>query len=251
MCTVTITRGDGQTVITMNRDELIEREEDAPRLHHLSHEVHAWYPVDAVSEGTWFGVNNYGLVLTILNRYQESNTQAFVSRGKIIPYLLANTDIMSCLNSLEKMHLHHFMPFTLLLVQGNMLIKVVWNGVEMSQYANSYSKPFFITSSSIELESVTAWRKRAFDNFLFTNKHLSPQLLMNFHTSGAKDNPSYSVNMIREGRHTKSITQVVIGGESLSACHFTRSQKKDGFSEFELEDSVYLKLASVALVSLV
>lgn len=248
MCTVTITPVDGQTVITMNRDELIEREEDAPQLHHLSHEIHAWYPVDAVSEGTWFGVNNYGLVLSILNRYQETNPQANVSRGKIIPYLLVNTDIMSCLKSLEKMHLYQFMPFTLLLVQGDMLIKVVWNGVEMSQFVERCSKPFFITSSSIELESVTAWRKRVFDNFLFMNKHLSPQLLMNFHTSGAKDNPSYSVNMIREGRHTKSITQAIVGCESLSVCHFQRAQEQDSSSDFKLEDSAYLKLASAALV---
>lgn len=242
MCTVTITPVDGQTVITMNRDELIEREEDAPRLHHLSHEVHAWYPVDAVSEGTWFGVNNYGLVLSILNRYQESNPQALVSRGKIIPYLLVNTDVMSCLKSLEKMHLHHFMPFTLLLIQGDMLIKVVWNGVEMSQYANSYSTPFFMTSSSIELGSVTAWRKRAFDNFLFTNKHLSPQLLMNFHTSGAKDNPSYSVNMTREGRLTKSVTQVVLAQEYARVRHYRRVLKNNRESEFELEDSVNLSI---------
>lgn len=242
MCTVTITPVDGQTVITMNRDELIEREEDAPLLHHLSYEVHAWYPVDAVSEGTWFGVNNYGLVLSILNRYQENNPQALVSRGKIIPYLLVNKDIMSCLKSLEKMHLHHFMPFTLLLVQGDMLIKVVWNGVEMSQYANSYSKPFLITSSSIELESVTAWRKRAFDNFLFMNKHLNPQLLMNFHTSGAKDNLSYSVNMTREGRHTKSITQVVLAQEYARVRHYRRVLKNNRESEFELEDSVNLSI---------
>lgn len=248
MCTVTITPLDGQTVITMNRDELIEREEGSSRLHHLGHDVHAWYPVDAVSEGTWFGVNNYGLVLAILNRYQETNPQALVSRGKIIPNLLVNTDIMSCLKSLEKMHLYHFMPFTLLLAQGDMFIKVVWSGVEMSQFVERCSKPFFITSSSIELESVTAWRKRAFDNFLFMNKHLSPQLLMNFHTSGAKDNPSYSVNMIREGRHTKSITQAIVGCESLSVCHFKKAQEQDSSSDFKLEDSAYLKLASAALV---
>jgi hypothetical protein len=48
--------------------------------------------------------------------------------------------------------------------------------------------------------------------------------------------------MIREGRHTKSITQAIVGGESLRVCHFKRAQKQDGFSEFELEDSVHLPI---------
>ncbi len=248
MCTVTITPLDGQTVITMNRDELIEREEGSSRLHHLGHDVHAWYPVDVVSEGTWFGVNNYGLVLAILNRYQESNPQALVSRGKIIPYLLVNTDIMSCLKMLDKMHPHHFMPFTLLLVQDHMIVRVVWNGTEMSQFVESCSRPFFITSSSIELESVTAWRKQAFDNLLIKNKHLCPQLLINFHVTESKDNPSYSVNMTREGRHTKSITQVVVDEKRISACYFKKAQEQGGSSDFKLDDSVYLKLDSAALV---
>jgi len=246
MCTVTIVPTNRQTVITMSRDELIEREEDAPILLNLSDDIRAWYPVDSVSGGTWCGINNYGLVLTILNRYQETNPHASVSRGKIISTLLIHTNIQSCLNTLEKLHLIDFMPFSLLLVQGCVLIKVVWNGVEMDVVVESYAKPFFITSSSIELESVTAWRKREFDNLIFTNMNISPQLLMNFHTTSSKDNPSYSVNMSRKGRHTKSITQFVVDNESINVEHFKRVQEQGGLSEFKLENSVYLKRTSAA-----
>lgn len=243
MCTVTIVPIDGQTVITMNRDELIERVESDPQIHNLNNGIYGWYPADTVSNGTWFGVNNHGLVLTILNRYQyqEHNSQAFISRGKIIPYLLGYTGVLACLKALDKLYLAHFMPFTLLLVQGTMLVRVVWNGAKMNQYVETYSTPFFITSSSVNIEAVTAWRNQAFDRFLCENNCLSAELLLAFHLTVSKNNLSYSINMQRQGRQTKSITQVAIEHERAKVLYYRR--KCAEHFEFEIVDCLTLNLA--------
>ncbi|MDF1582374.1 MAG: NRDE family protein [Methyloprofundus sp.] len=228
----------------MNRDELIEREEGAPKQHDLSDDVHGWYPVDAVSGGTWFGVNNYGLVLALLNRYQENNPQAHVSRGKIIPQLLIHKNAQSCLMALDSTSLQYFMPFTLLLIQGNRLVRVVWNGSQMSQYVGSFFKPFMITSSSIEIDAVTVWRNQVFNKFLNTTPSLSARLMMDFHLSSSQENVSYSVNMQREGRHTKSITQVDVGVERICANYYSRGEAVNGRAQFQSSDCISLKINS-------
>lgn len=247
MCTVTVASINGHTVVTMNRDELIEREEGAPKQHDLSDDVHGWYPVDAVSGGSWFGVNNYGLVLALLNRYQENNPQAYVSRGKIIPQLLVHKNAQSCLKALDSTSLQHFMPFTLLLIQGNRLVRAVWNGSQMSQYVGTFFKPFMITSSSIDVDAITVWRNQVFNKFLNTTPSLSARLMMGFHLSSSQENVSYSVNMQREGRHTKSITQVVLSHKYIQVDHNRRGQEKSCEAQFTITDSVNLDLATDVL----
>ena len=75
MCTLTVYSGKKRCVVTMNRDELRTRKE-AGVLHSKSiNDIRFFHPVDLVSGGTWFGVNNQGVILALLNRYQAPQTK--------------------------------------------------------------------------------------------------------------------------------------------------------------------------------
>ena len=54
----------------MNRDELRTRQETNEILNQSSDLTNYYHPVDLLSGGTWFGYNNKGLVMALLNRYQ-------------------------------------------------------------------------------------------------------------------------------------------------------------------------------------
>ena len=242
MCTVTLVKVDQQTIITMNRDEAITRLESQPRMHALSNDVYCWYPVDEDSNGTWFGVNNHGLVLSILNFYQAHNPSAFESRGQLIPHLLKCTNIVAVIRALKHLQLAHFSPFTLLIYQHGTLHKCCWNGAYLQQWDECLTTSYFITSSSIDIAAVTAWRSCAFTEHLHNNSVLNSQAMIDFHFMVCQENPSFGVNMTRKGRHTKSISQLVLVPEKVQVSYYTRLPDKYLAQPFAIRDSIYFGL---------
>ncbi|MFG0251809.1 MAG: hypothetical protein ACF8NJ_02930, partial [Phycisphaerales bacterium JB038] len=73
MCTVTVIPlaasddGAGGYRMACNRDELRTRPEALPPVQRTYGDRRAWLPVDPVSDGTWIGLNEVGLALTLLN----------------------------------------------------------------------------------------------------------------------------------------------------------------------------------------
>src|SRR5262245_3441937 len=94
MCTVTIVPRGGEAGgyrLVTNRDERCDRPGALRPVWHCRRKGRAAYPIDPVGGGTWVGVNDVGLTVALLNRYQRFdgrlNPQA-PSRGLIIPALL-------------------------------------------------------------------------------------------------------------------------------------------------------------------
>ena len=110
MCTVTIlpeslvsaVKADAEDPLrwrlVCNRDELTTRPAALPPAITRAGSRLAIMPVDPESGGTWIGVNDAGLVCSLLNVYNGSTaTRARVSRGTIIPPLLRYADVDSAL----------------------------------------------------------------------------------------------------------------------------------------------------------
>lgn len=112
MCTLTIVSTENGLAITMNRDEQRTRAEIGTLLSGRSeaHRLTYAYPLDGLHGGTWMGANSRGIVLALLNRYQDPTRPDAESRGLIISELIKLPDIDSMLNSLRPCEDIHFKP---------------------------------------------------------------------------------------------------------------------------------------------
>ena len=72
----------------MNRDESRARHEAGIKAREAS-KVNLLFPVDGLAGGTWFGINDSGVVMALLNRYQAQHVRNPITRGKIIPNCLS------------------------------------------------------------------------------------------------------------------------------------------------------------------
>jgi len=224
MCTLSVFRLANETIITMNRDEDRGREE--------TNEIHQqdgiFYPVDKEAGGTWFGYNEHGTVMALLNRYQDKQIDTNNSRGLIIPALLKSHNISV---DLDKLLQKTFNPFDLIIINHIQIIRCCWNGKELSISTKSY--PFFISSSSIKPRRVLNFRTRKFFDF---DAASGRNILTDLHLFQDINNPSSSIFMSRDITHTKSISQLCLKSESLNYHYFTEKNlakinKKDPYQQ--------------------
>ena len=99
MCTVTLRCGAGSLVLTMNRDERVDRApEESPRRIPGDDSRPSWLaPFDSASGGTWIGVNERGVASCVLNGYEPADEglrgdPSVPSRGSVIPRILEEQD---------------------------------------------------------------------------------------------------------------------------------------------------------------
>ncbi|BCD97614.1 NRDE family protein [Marinagarivorans cellulosilyticus] len=223
MCTVTafywpqsnLAEGPLLTV-TMNRDEAVNRPEGVVQHKRSpSGDLLRWFPTDAATGGTWFGVGCAGLVFALLNRYQDSQVlgnTAVVSRGAIIPRLLQCRSTDEVAQHLSLAYCGNFSPFDLLVFIGGLCHQFSWNGKQLEKQQHAISGGFFYTSSSINMAQVLDFRSQQFRGFVQQYKYYSRYEFSDYVVSALHslqgDNPSYSINMMRSNRQTRSICQV-------------------------------------------
>ena len=212
MCTVSILRDNGGLVVTSNRDELRTRDEAGIR-QDLSEMTQRIYPIDAQAKGTWLGVNNYGIVASLLNMY-EADYQGSLSRGLIIPRLLE----FGCLADVREWLAQSFEPslhsaFVLLLMNKDELYRYRWDGLSFNAELIEFSHSFLESSSSVDLEATVMYRQRLFANW--RTRDGSAEDILAFHCQRDEANASKSVCMAREHSHTKSVSQIKIDASSV------------------------------------
>lgn len=216
-----------QLIVTMNRDEAIDRAEGAVELQkNAEGALEYWYPTDAATKGTWFGVGSAGLVMTLLNRYQDSHLSkgvGFTSRGAIIPSLLACSTITEIIQKMSPAYCGFFQPFDLLVFSGELCYQFAWDGGALRQLEHAIDRGFFYTSSSIDIEDVTVFRRNHFLHFVNHHKRrpsyeFSRDVVSVLHGARDQKNPSWSINMQRPGRQTRSICQAQVA--EAVVCHY-------------------------------
>ena len=158
MCTVTIVPYHDGFRLVCNRDERRDRRAATPpTVHRVQHRT-AIYPVDPVGGGTWIGVNDAGLAAALLNRTIDSTASPsrlpVRSRGLIIPNLLGCRSLINALDIAAGLDPTQFDLFRLALVHRMVAVVLTSSGMTLSVETMNVSRPFLLTSSSLDRKSV-------------------------------------------------------------------------------------------------
>ncbi|MFB6261281.1 MAG: NRDE family protein [Thiohalorhabdaceae bacterium] len=117
MCTLVVLNrpdADWPIIIGANRDEQYGRAWEPPAPHWPERpEVVA--PLDELADGTWFGVNRYGLVAAVANRAGTHGPLAGKrSRGQLVLEALEHADVDTAIKALADLEPAAYRGFTLL-----------------------------------------------------------------------------------------------------------------------------------------
>ncbi|MDA7746798.1 NRDE family protein [Psychromonas sp.] len=214
MCTLTYRLMDQGYQLFFNRDEQITRPQANPPA--LNPFLKSIYPVDPTGGGTWIAAHESGVSLALLNFYQaqiDPNLKQFTSRGVIIPHLLKYPHEID--KVLKQMDLTVFQAFQLCVFEHDFSAQTaatarqyIWNGQSLSRCVLSALDSLPITSSGVDFETVSAYRKKQFTKMM-VNKQVTEADFMAYHQhQGALG--KCSVKMYREDAKTVSFTKITV-----------------------------------------
>ena len=244
MCTLSIYKNKKRCIVTMNRDELRNRDQAV----RLNTEIYGpaarlLYPVDEPSQGTWIAGNDHGVVLCLLNNYQgELANLAAVpsSRGIIIPAALAQGSCKKVRKHLQNLVVQLFRPFDLFLLTRKKLMQFTYDGVDYRWQELPLGSWFMFSSSSYKVDEVLSYRYELFRKWtaeVGEENIESEEILHGFHRIQIPNLETHSVLMERERSQTKSITQFVIGKKHISMEYYplSRASQNESPATGELE----------------
>ena len=213
MCTVSWLHTEGGYHLLCNRDERLTRKPAlAPRVRELK-ETRVIAPEDGDHGGSWIAVNEFGLALCLLNRYDDTSDEQAkprTSRGLLIMELINSPSIAIMRSRIKWMDLSDFEPFTILILEpGSTSLLAHWTGSECLIENNGESEMPLI-SSSFDTRGVTAFRKELYARLAARAERIDEDLLYAFHTSHAPVRSAYSPCMHRADAQTVSFSWVKV-----------------------------------------
>lgn len=222
MCTLTVIPDQHGYVVTMNRDEYRTRQEAGLRTQHANGINYA-YPVDAQAGGSWIGMNDHGVTMALLNRYQAPTIENAKTRGAIIPSILPHepNDAVLALKSLDP---SYYNPFDCVLISTEGCFHFSWNSQQVSWQQCDITNGLMMTSSSERLDEVRDYREQQFDRLRIKNLDVSNINL--FHLSQPETMASSAMFMARELTHTKSVVQIAVNKSCASLDYYNQQQLK-------------------------
>jgi hypothetical protein len=230
MCTVSWLRLRGGYELFCNRDERHTRKPAGPPVIRDARGVRFIAPVDGDHGGSWIGVNEAGVALCLLNRYEGAATtpngvkhspddvkpeDGYRSRGLLLTSLTDSLTASHAHARLSGADLSRYRPFTMLVLSAHEpALLVYWaNGEKTFDGAGEASMP--LTSSSYRGADVIASRKSLFRRMTDEAGAVTPSLLREFHRSHAPARGAYSVCMHRGDAATVSFSRVKVGGREV------------------------------------
>lgn len=224
MCTVSLIPTAGGFRLIANRDERRSRQAGlAPQARTLGSR-RALFPVDAAAGGSWVGVNDRGLAVALLNRYtmaahdacascvdarKDTGRGSLITRGTLVPLLLACDDLRSALASAWTIDRRRFAPFRLVLAQGSCAAVITSEADRWSVQTRTLDGPLMVTSSALGDAHVDAPRRRLFARLLAAGGWSDGQRAFHRHQWSLR--PDISVVMARSDARTVSRTSVETG----------------------------------------
>ncbi len=231
MCTLTLIQlppapGPGVR-IACNRDESVHRPPALGPQIRIAGRHHFVMPVDPVSNGTWIGVSDAGLVAVLLNAYpagadEEALPSAadLTSRGTIIPGLLASEQFDEMLERAGRLDANRFAPFRLVLADQSEVAELHWaRPAPALKSRTRLIDPVMFTSSGLGDARVDGPRRRLFDGWFHAAADWPAQQDA-FHRHQWPDAPELSVCMNRADARTVSHTVVEIGPDDVTLRYF-------------------------------
>ncbi len=212
MCTVTVVPLDDGFRLRCNRDERRDRPAAMPPVLHTLGRRLAAFPVDPTSQGTWVGVNDVGLTIALLNRSGEPSgslePEPRVSRGRIIPALLACGSLDEALERCATLDAESFGRFRLLMIESTTVAIVTSDTRVLSREFVSLSRPVMETSSSLGDDVVEGPRRKLFNRLFDQDQSAWLRAQRQFHHHQWRARPEISVMMERADASTVSETVI-------------------------------------------
>lgn len=225
MCTATLLPPTAActTRLVINRDELHTRAEASPPVERAFGEHSALLPIDPDRGGTWVGVNDLGLVLTLLNLNplkaipQPRRARPLRSRGGIIPSLLHLATAAEVADYMLSHDPLSTRPFTLLVTDANDLVSVCCDGREMRPHISTRpSAPLMQTSSGLGDHIIAPARRELGEQWFGDDPTTWPDQQDALHRHHWDDRPHLSILMHREDARTVSITTVEVTPDAVT-----------------------------------
>lgn len=221
MCTVTIVpKPNASRAFRMacNRDELHGRSPALPPQQREFENTQALMPIDPASGGTWVGVNEHGLALTLLN-YNPADppTNRDLSRGGVIPSLLHAQSVHQVIQGLVGLERERMMPFRLVACDGESVL--LWRSTEPVErvVVDPWDgEPVMWTSSGLGDHVVEGPRRALFEGWFgdVPDAYLDRQHA--FHRHRWPDREHLSVSMHRKDARTVSYTLVDVASDTVT-----------------------------------
>jgi len=222
MCTLSFAPSTEGFHLLMNRDEQLSRPVALPPKKLSCGTLSAIYPSE-VSGGTWIGINEHGLTLALINWYSTPQLQETpaLSRGAIIPKLLAMDSVSTVEEELHHLPLARVSPFRLILVssQDQSLYEFRSDSVTCQRISFSWARTHWFSSGFEEAEAMkirgqTCGKKSGLDILA---------LLRNLHSSHTPEKGPFSICMHREDACTVSHTEINTTNEQATMSYYDSS----------------------------
>ena len=218
MCTLTILRHDDRVLVTMNRDDVRERQEAPPALWTGAPITFA-APKDLQAGGTWIGAGENGVVACLLNRY-DTAPAGRVSRGRIVIEAIKGVTFKGACDALGSLDHGAFSPFTCIVIDRGDAARFDWTGSSFER-ATLPRTDVMATSSSWQFDDVKRRREARFRE-VWASSAIAADRLAAFHGTQDPAHDAWAPMMERPQSHTKSITQVAIGEGDVEMRYWTR-----------------------------
>ncbi|MBO0322669.1 NRDE family protein [Muricauda sp. CAU 1633] len=237
MCTVSFISRNNRYYITSNRDEHVSRPLAYQPQEKTINDVKVLFPKDPKAGGTWFAINELGVVSVLLNgayvRHQSKGSYV-KSRGLVL------LDVISSLHpetTLQQMDLYNIEPFTLILLNGS-LLEFRWDGNQKYFTPLDKAKDHIWSSVTLYTDDVIAKRASLFDSFLRKKEHIEAKDVVDFHSNNHKDFENGFIIDRETGLKTFSVTQTVLDQEEILMRHIDLLSDTTYEVPFFLNDSL-------------
>ncbi|NQU09882.1 NRDE family protein [bacterium] len=213
MCTVSWLITDAGYELFCSRDEQRSRAIAEPPAIRTVRDVRSLAPRDPQGGGSWVGVNEFGLSLSLLNYYPQPESAPpgpHPSRGLLLTSLLDTRSPDEIAGVLGQRPLAEYPPFLLLTVAPRVRPRLVrWDGHRLASEINP-APP--VTTSSFDPAGVARARQEQFAAL----RHSGTQALRHYHLSRDPRGDAYSVWMNRPEARTLSLSHIAVTRETIT-----------------------------------
>lgn len=217
MCTISWYYHRNGYDVFFNRDEQVSRPKATPPEIKTINQVRGIMPIDPRGGGTWIAVNHFGCTFALLNYYQGRLPKGkLLSRGGIIPALLAASTVDQVADILTQINLNKYAPFSLLFFSpgkasdgGEEKIPLFrWNGKALVREDAASPR----ISSAINYQAVLEARLSLYRSQIqCLPGEPTPADFYRLHQSHEPEKSAYSVCMHREEAKTVSLSHISVG----------------------------------------
>ena len=224
MCTASWLTEHGRLHFFFNRDELTTRERARPPALDERRGVRFVAPTDARAGGTWIAATELGSVLALFNKSGGARPAEPLSRGELIPALVASRDSRELVAGCRALSLERFAPFRLAALwrDPGAGVAVAWDGARLT-FEELDGRLGLLASSGLGDERALERRGATWRRWRAEREPWVFARHRDFHRDHSPRRGAWSVCVHRREASTVSYTEVEIGARDATLRYFDGS----------------------------